>query len=50
MTTVAMATIFSMLRTRHCSSPQSQRVWEREMGKDQKTGGMEKGEGHSRQG
>lgn len=43
MTTVAMVTIFSMLRTRSCSSPQSCRVWEREMGKDQRTGGMEKG-------
>jgi hypothetical protein len=29
MTTVVMATIFSMLRTRSCSSPQSWRVCER---------------------
>lgn len=45
MTTVAMATLFSMLRTRSCSSPQSWRVWEWEMGKDQRTGGIKRSRG-----
>lgn len=43
MTTVAMATIVSTLRTRSCSSPQSWRVREREIGKDQRTGGIKRG-------
>lgn len=49
MTTVAMATIFSLLRTRSCSSPQSCRVGEGdgEGSEDRRDG---EGEGQSSQG